>query len=162
MLTAGRGNWATPPVGLRIAAATLSEQSATQFARSFLALVMSSGAETSHPILLHGNGERFLDFARNDRMALGMADVTLAEDGIGRCINVSSHALNSACCEVYSNPTAPRTRVMTSSATSLARRAPRARTLSTYNLSARSSSRRFRIGEKYSQSFSNSCFLNSP
>jgi hypothetical protein len=60
------------------------------------------------------------------------------------------------------NPTASRTRFITSSATSLARCAPRARTLSMYDLSARISSRRLRIGAKYSQSFSKSCSLKSP
>jgi len=32
---------------------------------------MSSKAETSHSILPQRNSERFLDFARNDRIALG-------------------------------------------------------------------------------------------
>jgi len=62
----------------------------------------------------------------------------------------------------YRRPTASRTRFITCSAISFARVAPFSRTLSMYNLSARISSRRLRIGAKYSQSFSKSCCLKSP
>src|SRR5437660_1769628 len=59
-------------------------------------------------------------------------------------------------------PTALRTRCMTCSAISFARLAPLVRTLLMYDLSRRISSRRLRIGAKYSHSFSNSSFLKSP